>query len=311
METKTRNSRWNDNLPVIRKGRIVAVTPTQWERQDIIPILDERMGRSPWPYDILPLDYIHALAPGWNRDYLGDRLPLMCRPPNRYLRRPLTQLNNHKANSRFQIYAHADKALSEDEFWHDLMGNMVMAQIEIGVRSAPDYQLANFPRLLAAPNMPVDGSRSATIELVLPEKKTPVRVTSDWQPFGVGKSTKFRFYFGVEADKGTEPLRTKSHARKSISSMFKRYLEIDKQGLAKRLYGLPNFYYPFVTCLPERITSMIELLYELTDGKGHPRFIFNSFPVYNSFETPPKPDGALFHSMWKRAWDTDFRMDDL
>jgi hypothetical protein len=93
--------------------------------------------------------------------------------------------------------------------------------------------------------------------------------------------------------------------------MFKRYLEIDELKLAKRLYGLPNFYYPFVTSNPSRVPSMIELLMELTEGKGHPRFIFFHFPTYNSFRTPPPPDGALFRSAWKRAGYPDHYMNQL
>jgi hypothetical protein len=319
-ETKTRNSRWDDNLPVIRRGKTVAVTPTEREEQTIFPILDRAAGRIPWSYDMLPLDYIHALAGEWNRDYLGDRLPLMCRPPNRHLRRPESQTANLKANSRFQVYAHADTALTEDEFWHDLLANMVIAQIEIGAAKEPDFQLANFARLLAGPQLPADGSHSATIKIRRPDietksgkkiKSKPHRVTADWQPFGIGEGRSFRFYFGIEADKSTEPLRTQSHARKSISSMFKRYLEIDELKLTKQLYGLPNFYYPFVTSNPSRVPSMIELLMELTEGKGHPRFIFSHFPTYNSFRTPPLPDGALFRSAWKRAGYPDHYMNQL
>jgi hypothetical protein len=89
-------------------------------------------------------------------------LPLLCRPPNRYLRRPLAQLNNHKANSRFQVFAHVDKTLNEDEFWHDLLASMVMAQIEIDVRGETDLQLAGFPRILAAPGMPPQTRASRT-----------------------------------------------------------------------------------------------------------------------------------------------------
>jgi hypothetical protein len=219
-----------------------------------------------------------------------------------------------KANSRFQVFAAADTSLNEDEFWHDLMANMIAAQIEIGARKA-DLQLVNFARILAAPSFPENGSRSQTIPIPRPDingkEQKPHYVTADWQPFLVGKPRSFRAYNGIEADKATEPIRAKSHTRQSIRGKLKRYLEIDALGLSKTLYGLPHFYYPFVTCLPERMLSMIKELYDLTDGNGHPHFIFNTFPVYNSYETPPLPDGALIRSTWKRAWKTDFRMDEI
>src|SRR5712691_11045126 len=178
-----RNSRWDDNLPVIRNGKVVEIAPSELEQLHVFPILDRRSGRTPWSYDILPLNYIHALAAHFKScDYLGDRLPLMCRPPNQYLRRPESQTANLKANSRFQVYAHADTSLNEDQFWHDLMANMIMAQIEIGVRNT-EFQIANFARILRSPHMPPSGSHSQTIVVMFEGNKKPNYATSDWEPF--------------------------------------------------------------------------------------------------------------------------------
>src|SRR5205823_3202188 len=107
---KTYNSRWDDSLPAVRNGRKVIVTPSEAELTHVFPVLDRRLARNPWSYDILPLNYIHALVSNHFKStaYLGDRLPLLCRPPNQYLRRPESQTANLKANSRFQVYAHGD-----------------------------------------------------------------------------------------------------------------------------------------------------------------------------------------------------------
>ena len=166
------------------------------------------------------------------------------------------------------------------------------------------HDLVNFNRILAAPSFPKDGSTSQTMQVLLPGRKFPNHVTADWQPFLIGKDGKFRAYFGNETDKDTEGLP-------DIREKIRRYIAIDEQQLPKKLYGVPYFYYPFVAPDEPRMRSMLNLVYELTDGKGHPRFIFNTFPVYNSDETPPPPDGSFFRSTWKRAWKTDFRMDEI
>lgn len=306
-----RVSRWDDNQPVIRAGRPHRIIPTARMKREVFALLDPRLGRTPWAYSVLPLDYIHALAPGWDRGYLGDRLPLFCRPPNRYLRRPRSQLANFRANSRCQVYAHADQPLKETEFWHELMANMVIANIEVGVRADPGYEIVNFARLTAGPQMPGGVTPSQTISVTVPDKQVPVRVTSDWEPFLIGKAGRFNAYFGIEADRSTEPLTTKSYCRKSITGMLKSYLEIDAQGLSQKLFGIPYFYYPIVTSGPERLKSMVDLVYALTDGRGHPRFLFASFPAYNADESPPAADGALFRTAWKRAWKSDFNMNGL
>jgi hypothetical protein len=326
MPTKTRISRIDTRQPIVRNGKVVEVTPTEREEQDLFPILDDRRARYPWAYDMLPRHYIGALLPDWGPEYLRKRLPKLTHEPNNYLRLPEMQTGNGKFGSRHLIYAHADTALNEDEFWHDLMPNMIACQIEIGVRQNPDLQIVNFDRILNAPSMPADGPRAWTVEIPRPDivtrgkpkKAKPWRVTPDWQIFGIGKAdaSAFRWYCGIEADKGTEPLRRNNNPRKSIQSMLRRMLEIDELGLARTLYGLPEFYFTIVTARSDT-ESMIEVLYELTDGIGHPRIIFNTFPVYNSFRTPPEPDGSWFRSTFLRAagkdatWTKEYRLDQL
>ena len=100
--------------------------------------------------------------------------------------------------------------------------------------------------------------------------------------------------------------------------MLKRALEIDQLGLAKSQFGRPAFYFLMIFSTPERERIAMEILKdELTDGLGHPRIIFGTFPVYNSYRTPIPPDGSWFSSTFKRVagkgatWGNDYRMDHL
>src|SRR5215208_642763 len=103
MPTKTRISRIDTRQPIVRNGKVVEVTPTEREEQDLFPILDDRRARYPWAYDMLPRHYIGALLPDWGPEYLRKRLPKLTHEPNNYLRLPEMQTGNGKFGSRHLI----------------------------------------------------------------------------------------------------------------------------------------------------------------------------------------------------------------
>lgn len=120
--------------------------PTQREVEALFPILDR--------YPALPVNYIHALFGEGSLDYLADRLPLLARRPNSYLRRPQAQYGSPSANYRFQCYAKPETTLKN--FWHDLGAAMVMASIELGVRADPSLELITFDDILRSARMPAE-----------------------------------------------------------------------------------------------------------------------------------------------------------
>ena len=325
MATRTRNRELDTSAPIIRGGKIVEITPTAREEHLLFPLLDSNAGRYPWSYDMLPRDYIAALLPEWGEEYLRRRLRELSHEPNNYLRVPEMQAGNRYR--RRTIYCHPNTELPEGgQFWHDLMPQMMAAQIEIGVAKRPDLQIVNYERILNAPSTPKDCPRTWTILIPRPDiqlkggKTKPAKpwyVTPDWQIFGIGKADNsgFRWYV-LEADKGTEPPRSQKK-RKSIMSMLKRVIEIDRLGLAKSQFGRPAFYFLMIFSTLERERVAMEILGELTDNLGHPRILFGTFPVYNSYRDPIPPDGSWFRSTFKRVagkgatWKNEYRMDQL
>lgn len=288
----------------MRNGRVVAVKPSRRDIEILFPVLKR--------YPALPANYLHAFT-GGSLDYLADRLPLLSCHPNCYLVRHRAQRRNADANYRFQVYSLPDTRLSN--FWHDLLASMVMAQIEIGAL-AEGLDYADFTRILAkAPQATRDLPRPATLEITYATAKGRERkaqITADWTPFGIGKSGKFRFYFGIEADCHTESLHAARMDHSSIIRKFREYLSVNEQKMAERIYGLPGpFFFPFVTDLPSRVESMIKLLMEVTRGKGSPYFLFRYFPSYDDYEKPPPPTGSLLKEPWKRAGHPDFYMNRL
>jgi hypothetical protein len=339
MATRTRNRELDTSAPILRHGKIVEVTPTEREEKFLFPILDPHSGRDPWSYDMLPRDYLAALLPDtdsetkltWSDEYLRRRLRELSHEPNNYLRIPEMQANNRYRRGRFGIYCHPETALNEDEFWHDLLPQLMAAQIEIGVAQRPDLQIVNYERILNAPSTPKNCPLTWTIEIPRPyitlkngitKPAKPWHVTPDWQIFGVGKTDNIAFrWYVLEADKGTEPM-TSGSKRKSVLSMLKRALEIDRLDLAKIQFGRPRFHFLMIFSTPARMQSAMELLAEETDGLGHPRIIFGTFPVYNSFRDPIPPDGSWFRRAFTRVagvdskkvkatWSDEFKMDEL
>ena len=109
MEPKTPNRELDTSAPVVRNGKIVAVTPTEREEKYLFPILDPNSGRDPWGYEMLPRDYLAALLPdkdggenlNWGGEYLRRRLRDLSHEPNNYLRVPEAQTGNRYWRSPF------------------------------------------------------------------------------------------------------------------------------------------------------------------------------------------------------------------
>jgi|SRR5271165_3694828 len=302
-----RLSRWSDDPILDREGNPRVFKPSRRDREIVFPILAR--------YAALPVHYIHALmgTEAGNLDYLADHLPRLVRRPNSYLQRHRAQRRSGDSNYRYQVYSLSDTRLTN--FWHDLMASMVMAQIEIGARRQ-DLDLADFSRILTkAPEETRRLHRPGTLSLTYMTAQghaQKANITADWTPFAIGKNSKFRFYFGIEADCHTESLNASRMDHSSIVRKFREYLAVNEQRLAQRIFGLPGpFYFLFVTDLPARVDGMIKLLLEVTKGKGSPYFLFRYFPSYDDYEKPPLPMGALITEPYKRAGHPDFFMNEL
>ena len=105
---------------------------------------------------------------------------------------------------------------------------------------------------------------------------------------------KFRFFPGIEADTGTEPISVSNFERTSIFSKFKAYLAIEANETYRTHFGFPIFFVPFVTTSPSRMRSMMDELDRVTGGRGSKTIIFK---VAN----PDGPAGYLFNEPWERV----------
>ena len=188
-------------------------------------------------------------------------------------------------------------------FAHAALASHATASIEAGISAAPNARLITWSEILASQNLPAatkrmehpTGMRIAyEIEGIVCEKT----VRADSPPFGIvldlADRKKFRFFPGVEADTGTEPITVSDFERTSIFSKFKAYLAVEAAETYRTHFGFPVFYVPFVTTSASRMRSMMEELDRITDGRGSKMLIFK---VANRESTP----GYLFGEPWERV----------
>jgi len=309
-----RNSRWDDEPVRDKQGRPKLAALTDRDIEGILLPLAR--------YRYLPVDYIHAFA-GGSLDYMVNRLNLLSRRPNLFVRRPTQQRASAAANHRRLIYELTDKGMDiirtrgyaiervrfTSNFAHELMTCQTMASFDLGARET-GIRLIRWNDILNSKSMPEETRQSPKpyaipVTLTINGQRTDTRIVADGAPFGVERSSgDSRYYFfcpGVEADCGTEPVDTSDFVRSSIYKKLMQYLALHEQGVHRSHFGFPNLYIPFITTTVARQTSMMALLDRITHGAGSQIILFRTFSSLTSFETPRPPSGFMLTEDWQRV----------
>ena len=272
-----------------------------------------------FPY--LPANDIRAYV-GGSEINLGSRLGLLSRKPNLYLNRPHQQ-RFADANYRRLVYEldergrtmladlglpHLPKRYHRN-FAHELMVCRIMLSFELGAREHKHVRLIQWPEIVAKlppATLKLEQPNHIPVTINMHGEQHQPNVAADWKPFGIertadGKSF-FRFFPGIEADTGTEPIEAGGY-RADIHRKMLAYLNICNSRIYQSHLGFPpsGFFIPFITGSHARMEHMMELLQKLTDGKGHPSFLFKTFPPLTSFEKPPASSGRILTGAWQRV----------
>ena len=190
----------------------------------------------------------------------------------------------------------------------------VMASFELGARES-GTRLIGWDDILNSKNLPKETRRSPKpyaipISAIVDGRPIDMRIAADGTPFGVERVTDGRRYYffcpGVEADCGTEPVDTSDFVRSSIYKKLALYLAIEGQGVHRTHFGFPNFYVPFITTNPTRLTSMMKVLERITGGVGSKIILFKTFSVFTSYEIPTPPSGHMLTEDWQRVGHPPF-----
>ena len=85
-----------------------------------------------------------------------------------------------------------------------------------------------------------------------------------------------RFYFFLEVDRGTMPIKRKNLRLSSIHRKALAYLRTRRSGILKRKFGIPGFQVLFVTRSKERLERMKEACRAVARGKNPSLFLFTT-----------------------------------
>ena len=314
MQCKRRNSRWGDAPLLDKDGRAKLAAITD---RDIAGIFKPLLR-----YRYLPVDFIHALG-GGSLGYLVDRLNLLSRRPNVFVRRPVQQRANAFANRYRLIYELADKGLRVMEergfefqrsraagsFAHELMTCEIMASFELGARDAGVWFIT-WQDILKSQALPESTRQSPRpfhipVRVMIDGAPRDIHIAADGHPFGVGRprdgKTSYFFCPGIEADCGTEPIDASNFDRSSIAKKFTAYLAIREGEVHRSHFGFPNLFVPIITTNEARLASMMKVLERMTGGQGSRIFLFRTFPAFASCDRSPTPSGEMLTGDWQRV----------
>lgn len=116
--------------------------------------------------------------------------------------------------------------------------------------------------------------------------------------------------FALEADRGTEPGRSNSIARKSQLRTLLQYRTYIGEGLYKAHLGVnAPMLVLTVTTSAARLRNLVELVAETSVTGRNSFMLFQHLPQFGRHFMPPKQLPRLFSSAWCRAGHDAFRID--
>lgn len=312
---------------------------SRWSRQGTkraqLTARDIEIFRLLLRFRYLPAEWIHAFI-GGNKTRLIERLNLLQREPNCYIRRPEQQRQYYNANYRSLIYeldSNGERALQqhgyfdEDEaiawlrrerkdgrvdFAHAVMICEALASIEFGIKEKPGLRFIPWREIHK--RMP-EATRNSKLSHCLPVSISHTiggkehRSTKALMPdavFGieiVGVGARF---FALECDRDHEPLVRSNLEQTSYLRKILQYQAVMKEKTYRSHWGLPNLLALNLTTTSFHMTKIKELVAELIEGKGASYQLFKTMPSLGDFAPPEPPTGRLLNEAWQRVGHPEF-----
>lgn len=310
---KKRNSRWDDEPKLNKKGEPVVIYPCL---TDIV--IFRLLNR----YRYLPLDFIVAHT-RMSYSYLVHRLDALARKPNKFLNRPDKQRAQPNANYRFLIYELGEKGETvlkdhnflstetrlgdEHMFAHSLMVSETIASLEMGNTGQMIWWPEIAGRIIA--NQGQQAHRSIPVHIEHQFDKVKKAVDFDYYndsngPFGIRYDDGTARFLSLEAEHTNQV----DCSNLTKTSFLKKYLAIRyimENKLHTKHWGLPNLVTLVVTSSQARIDTMKALIMRETKDVGCTYIAFAVIPVLDDPFKAAKPMPELFTQGWQRAGQPD------
>jgi hypothetical protein len=196
---------------------------------------------------------------------------------------------------------------------HDFMCAAITSSIELSTLRQPDAygyifhdeiidRIGTFAFPVAISQNDAHGGLRTEEKVLRPDRVCGIRY----------KQTGAARIFLVEADCTTEPNNSKDTSRKSHKRSILQYLQfIDGGGYKKHFGESTRVMLLSVFAAEVKMNNVKDLLLRLSEGKGSAFMLFQAWPAFGRYFTPPKPRHELFTVAWSRAGYEPFSIDQL
>jgi len=299
-EKKTRRSRFSTEPFIGKDGKPVVVYSRDLTDLDIAM------------FSVLVTDRVQSAAyiaarVGSTEKWVRDRFNILKREPNLYVRVTPEQVNNPKNHLTSKLYFElcpaGIAALKERgtevprrypvrRLKHQVMTDEIMASWRIGFEKHKELTPLWWPQILASEKTPkaTRGEKAphrVPVTYYFRDKRiTDAEYVPDAQPFGILRPDRRGYFFlGIEADCDSESLRSDNNAAATIERKVSQQIAIIEQEIYRTRYGFPNVFFPYYAPTEERLTSIMDVISELTEHKPSLRksFVFAVHPTFTSF----------------------------
>lgn len=299
-----------------RWTRKTSRTKTGKRREVIVTERDVEIFKLLARYPYLPSDFLRAFVGGGQQGFVR-RLQELTDIPACFILRPEASKQTKRARSRPLVYSldkNGVKHLEElhihkenniphpTNFAHDFLSCLVMASIELGIRSDQNAKLISWSEILASPQLP-EATKKSSAPTFMPTvvDGLPTNIKADWTPFAIKTASDFLFFGGFEMDRGHEVLRSQNKDRERIEAKFRGYLHFLEKQTYRSHFGASSFYIPFVFTQETRMHSAIKILSDLKPGQHARRFLFKFISDFYVDAPLMPPTGHMYSEPWLRA----------
>jgi hypothetical protein len=205
-----------------------------------------------------------------------------------------------KASGRYREHAPGTK---HQEWKHDFMGASVAASLYLRTRKHPElYEFILEDEIVSRlggvrefrvtyPYTARDGSIATRDVVLRPDGFNGIR----YLPTGEER------ILIREEDCGTERNDSDSRTVKSHKHNILQYAAFFQSSERRRLFGDARAVVLSTFSSPAKMRNVMNLLLELSSGRGSNFMLFRSWPAFGDRFRPPAPDSDLFIGPWERA----------
>ena len=232
-----------------------------------------------------------------------------------YLDRPKQQRDTENSDRKTRVYdltPRSEKVLAEQGipvlkhkgWWlHQFMTAFITSPIELGalktpnIRFIPQWEVLNQSALRVV--VPYEHNGRTQECALIPDAF-----------FGIEYGDKRR-YFVVEADRSTENIDADNlTTRKTVRRNLMQYRQLIGRKMYKDAYGIDaGLIVLYITTNTSRMRSMMDMLLEISGGRGNNFITFATLPELDTPFKPPPPKYDLFTQPYLRAGNEPFFID--